>query len=54
MKDKYLICKINYSQFNSDPDYVFKSSHTIAQTPVDMDQEGPENPLQGEESYFDG
>ena len=28
--------------------------HTMAQIAVNMDQEGPENPLQGEEVYFDG
>ena len=33
---------------------MFKSSHAVAQIAVDMDQEGPENPLQGEEAYFDG
>ena len=26
----------------------------MAQLAVVMDQEGPENPLQGEEAYFDG
>ena len=32
----------------------FKSSCTITQIAADMDQEGPENPSQGEEAYLDG
>ena len=51
---KYLIFKINNSQFNGQPDYVFKSSATVAQLATDMDQDSPEHPLQGEEVYFDG
>ena len=46
--DKYLIYKINNSQFNGEPDYVFKRSTPIAQLAIDMDQNGPEHPLQGE------
>ena len=26
----------------------------MVQLTIDMDQDGPEHPLQGEESYFDG
>ena len=26
----------------------------MAQLTIDMDQDGPEHPLQGEETYFDG
>ena len=26
----------------------------MAQLAIDMDQDGPEHPLQGEEAYFDG
>ena len=33
---------------------MFKTSHTMAEAAADMDQEGPENPLQSEEAYFDG
>ena len=33
---------------------MFKSSHTIAQLADDMNQEGPESPLQGKEAYFEG
>ena len=34
--------------------FTFKSSYTMTQIAVDMDQEGPENALQGEEAYFVG
>ena len=54
MEDKYLISKINNSQFINESDNMFKSSHTMAQLAVDMDQEGPENSLQGEEAYSSG
>ena len=53
-EDKYLIYKINNSQFNGQPDYIFKSSAPMAQLAIDMDQDGLEHPLQGEEAYFDG
>ena len=53
-EDKYLIYNINNSQFNGQPDYIFKSSTPVAQLAINMDQDGPENPLQGEEAYFDG
>ena len=33
---------------------MFKISFTLGQLAVDMDQEGPKNPSQGEEAYFDG
>ena len=32
----------------------FKSSAPMAQLAIDMDQDGLEHPLQGEEAYFDG
>ena len=54
MGERYLIYKINNTQFNGDPDYMFKSSHTMAQIAVDMDQERPKNRLQSEETYFGG
>ena len=50
---KYLIYKINNSQFNGQPDYVFKSSAPMAQLAIDMHQDGPEHPLQ-DEVDFDG
>ena len=53
-EDKYLIYKINNSQFNGQPDYAFKSSALIAQLAIDIDQDGPEHLLQGEEAYYDG
>ena len=53
-EDKYLIYKINNSQFNGQPDYVFKSSAPMAQLAIDIDQDGPEHPLQGEDVYFHG
>ena len=49
---KYLIYKINNSQFNGQPNYVFKSSPPMAQLAIDMYQDGPEHPLQGEEAYL--
>ena len=42
-EDKYIIYKINNSQFAA-----------MAELAIDMDHDGPEHPLQGEESYFDG
>ena len=53
MGDKYLIYKINNSQFSDDSDYTFKTSCTITQIAIDMDQEEPENPFQREEAYFE-
>ena len=53
-EDKYLIYRINNSQFNDQPNYVFKSSAPMAQLAIDMDQNGPEHPLQTEDTYFDG
>ena len=35
MEDKYLIHKINNSQFNGEPDYVFKSSTLMAHLAID-------------------
>ena len=53
-EDKYLIYKINNSQFNGQPDYIFKSSAPMAQLPIYMDQNGLEHPLQCEDVCFDG
>ena len=53
-EDKYLIYQINNTQFNVQPNYVFKSSVPMAQLAIYMDQNGPEHPLSGEEAYFDG
>ena len=53
-EEKYLIYRINNSQFNGQPDHIFKSSAPMALLAIDMDQDGPEHPLQGEEAYFNG
>ena len=53
-EDKYLIYQINNSQFNEQPNYIFKSSVPMAQLAIDMDQDGPEHPIQGKEAYFNG
>ena len=53
-EDKYLIYRINNSQFNGQPNYVFKSSVPMAHLAIDMDQDGPEHPLQAEDAYFNG
>ena len=39
---------------NNLPDFVMKSSSKILQLAIDMDIDGPENPLQLEDAYFDG
>ena len=53
-EDKYLTYRINNSQFNGQLNYVFKSSMPMAQLAIDMDQNGPEHPLQAKDAYFDG
>ena len=53
-EDKYLIYRINNSQFNGQPNYIFKSSMPMAQLAIDMDQNGPEHPLQAKDAYFNG
>ena len=45
MKDKNFIYKINNSHFNCDPDYLFKSSCSVAHIEINLDHEGPENPF---------
>ena len=53
-EDKDLIYQINNSQFNGQPNYIFKSSVPMAQFAIDIYQNGPEHPLQAEDAYFDG
>ena len=53
-EDKYLNYKINNSQFNGEQDYIFKSSTPMTQLEIDVEQKGPEHPLQDEEAYFNG
>ena len=51
-EDKNLIYQINNSQFIGQTDYIFKSSTPMAQLAIDMDQDGLEHPLQGEDAYL--
>ena len=37
--------KINNSQFNGQPDYIFESSAPMAHLAIDMDQDSLEHPL---------
>ena len=53
-EDKYLIYKINNLQFNRQPYYVFTSSTPMTHLVIDMDQDVPKHPTQGEKAYFDG
>ena len=53
-EDKNLIYQINNSQFNDQPNYIFKSSVPMAKLAIDMDQNGPEQPLQAKDAYFNG
>ena len=43
---------INSKKMNNLPDFVMKSSSKILQIAIDMDIDGPENPLQLEDAYF--
>ena len=42
---RYLNYRINNCQFNGQPDYVFRSSVPMAQLAIDMDQNGPDHPV---------
>ena len=53
-EEKYLIYQINNSKFHGQPNYVFKSSTSMAQLAIDMDQNGPEHLLQSKDAYFNG
>ena len=53
-EEKYPIYKINRIHFNDDPDYKFETSQATDMVAVEMDQEGPDSPFQGVETYFDG
>ena len=52
--DPFHIYRINSKKMNNLPDFVMKSSSKILQLAIDMDIDGPENPLQLEDAYFDG
>ena len=46
--------KINSKRLNNKPDYVMKSSSKILRLAIDMDVDGPDNPLKCEDAFFDG
>ena len=52
--DPLHIYKLNNSLMNGEPDYVMKSSSTMLEIALDMDQDGPPNVLQNEDAFFDG
>ena len=52
--DPFYIYQVNSKKMNNRPDYVMKASSKILQLAIDMDVDGPENPLQLEDAYFDG
>ena len=52
--DPLHIYKLNNSAMNGEPDYVMKSSSTMLEIALDMDQDGPPNVLQNEDAFFDG
>ena len=45
---------IVYKELNNQPDFVMKSSSKILKVPLQMIQDGEENPLQQEDTIFDG
>ena len=53
-RDKFLIYEINNSDYNEGVDYVFQTTKEMLQLGLDMDIDGPNNPLQLEDCYFDG
>ena len=48
------VYKINSKRLNNKPDYVMKSSSKILKLAIDMDVDGPDNPLKSEDAFFDG
>ena len=52
--DPFHIYKINSKRLNNKPDYVMKSSSKILKLAIDMDVDGPDNPLKSEDAFFDG
>ena len=52
--DPFHIYKINSKRLNNKPDYVIKSSSKILKLAIDMDVDGPDNPLKSEDAFFDG
>ena len=52
--DPFHVYKINSKRLNNRPDFVMKSSSKILKLVVDMDVDGPDNPLKSEDAFFDG
>ena len=52
--DPFHVYKINSKRLNNKPDYVMKSSSKILKLAVEMDVDGPDNPLKAEDAFFDG
>ena len=52
--DPFHVYKINSKRLNNKPDYVMKSSSKILKLAIDMDVDGPDNPLKSEDAFFDG
>ena len=52
--DPFHIYRINNKKLNNRPDYVMKSSSKILKLAIDMDVDGPDNPLKFEDAFFDG
>ena len=50
--DPFYIYRINNGSMNNSLDYIFKSSREMIKLAMDMDVDGPENPLQLENTYF--
>ena len=52
--DPFRVYKINSKRLNNKADYVMKSSSKILKLAVEMDVDGPDNPLKAEDAFFDG
>ena len=50
--DPFHLYKINSKRLNNKPDYVMKSSSKILKLAIDMDVDGPDNPLKMEDPFF--
>ena len=52
--DPFHVYKIDSKRLNNKPDYVMKSSSKILKLAIDIDVDGPDNPLKSEDAFFDG
>ena len=52
--DPFHVYKINSKRLYNRPDFVMKSSSKILRLAIDMDVDGPDNPLKSEDAFFDG